>query len=112
MFLRNNEKIDTEILRDRVLLEINRLKRQMTNGPAAAAALGKSGFALQKTSQRSDTEANLAPTFRQLIHKISTWLWCFVHLPRTYIRPLETLTRRSGERGERGEEGGGGGYVH
>ena len=86
MFLRNNEKIDTEILRDRVSLEIGRLKRQMMDAPAAAAALGKSGLASQKISQRSDTEAGLASTYRQLIHKISTWLWCFVHLPRTYMR--------------------------
>lgn len=90
MFLRNNEKIDTEILRNRVLLEINRLKRQMTNGPAAAASLGKSGVALQQTSQQLDTEANLAAATRQVIHKISTWLWCFVHLPRIYTTAYST----------------------
>jgi SAM-dependent methyltransferase len=93
MFLRNNEKIDTEILRNRVLREINRLKRQMTNGPAAAAPLGKSGVALQQTSQRRDTEANLAAANRQIIRKISTWLQCFVHLPRIYTTVDSTKSR-------------------
>ena len=93
MFLRNNERIDTEILRDRVLLEINRLKRRTTDRLAAAAPLGKSGLASQETSQRVDTEANLAPAYMRFIHKISAWIWCFVHLPRIYTTVDSTKSR-------------------
>lgn len=95
MFLRNNEKIDTEILRDRILLEINELKRQMTDGPAAGAVLGNSGFALQELPQRHASEAKLAPPFIQLIRRISTWMWCFVHLPRVYTTADSTKSRLS-----------------
>jgi O-antigen chain-terminating methyltransferase len=107
MFLRNNERIDTEILRDRVLLEINQLKRRTTGRLAAAAPLDKSGLASEETPQRVDTEANLAPASMRFIHKISAWIWCFVHLPRisttvdstksrlqSYEQQLETLNKR------------------
>jgi O-antigen chain-terminating methyltransferase len=93
MFLRNNERIDTEILRNRVLLEIKRLKRQKTDGPAAAASLGKLVLASQKTPQRVDTEAKLPPAYIQFMRKISTWLWCFAHLPRIYTTADSTKSR-------------------
>ncbi len=56
----------------------------MTDGPAAAAPLDKLVLALQRTSQQVDTEAKLVPAYVQFIRKISTWMWCFVHLPRIY----------------------------
>lgn len=94
MFLRNNEKIDTDILRYRVSLEIGRHKRQMTNGAGAAGApLSKSSADLRVPSQRPDLEAKLAPGRMQFIHKISTWLWCFVHLPRIYTMAESTKSR-------------------
>ena len=104
MFLHNNERIDTEILRGRVLTEIKRLKPRQTAGLAAAAPLGELGLASQEISRRDDTEAKLAPAAKGFIHKISTWLWCFGHLPRIYTtveltkahheRQLEKLDKR------------------
>lgn len=86
MFVRNNEKIDTKILRDRILLEIGDVKRHTTD--RAAAPLGKIVLALQKTSLQVDTlqdlEVKLAPANVRFIDKFATWLWCFVHLPRIY----------------------------
>lgn len=93
MFLGNNEKIGTEILRNRVLLEINQLKRLTTGGLAATAPLGKSGLTLQQTPQRVNTEANLAPGYMRFIHKISAWIWSFVHLPRISTTVDSTKSR-------------------
>ena len=84
MFVRNNERIDTDILRDRVLVEINRPKRWPAARLDATAGFGKPGIALQETPQRVDTEAKLAPAYLRFIHKISAWIWSFVHLPRIY----------------------------
>ena len=94
MFLCNDEKIDTEILRDRVVREISSLKRQMTDGPAATAPLGKSGLALQKAPPRSDNGGQIGVQ-QQLTRKVSTWIWCFVHLPRIYTMANSTKLRLS-----------------
>jgi len=91
MFLGNNEKIDAEILRNRLSLEIDRLKRQTTDD--AAAPRGHMESALQKTSPGVDTEAKLAPAYTQTFHKVATWLWCFVHLPRIYTTADSTKSR-------------------
>jgi 2-polyprenyl-3-methyl-5-hydroxy-6-metoxy-1,4-benzoquinol methylase len=85
MFLHNNEKIDVEILRNRVLGETNTIKRRLPCGPAVAAPLGQLRLAQQKKSQQLAKEAKLkAADFKQLTRKISTWIWCFIHLPRIY----------------------------
>lgn len=91
MFLRNNEKIDTELLRNRVLLEIDRFKGQTTDGPAAS--FGNQVLALQKTAPGADREAKLAPAYMQTFHKVATWLWCFAHLPRIYTATDSTKLR-------------------
>lgn len=91
MFLRNNERIDTEILRNRVAHEIGELKRQPMDGPAPP--LGYAVPAIQRTSPELETEGKLVPAYVQRFRKVLTWLWCFVHLPRIYTALESTKSR-------------------
>lgn len=91
MFVRNNEKIDTKILRDRVLLAIGDLKRHTTD--RAAAPPGEIVLDLQKTSPQGDAEVKLAPPHARFTDRFAAWIWCFVHLPRIYTIAESTRSR-------------------
>jgi O-antigen chain-terminating methyltransferase len=80
MFLQNNQKIDVEILRNRVLGEINTIKRAQQKKSYVSNACPS----MPRRQQLAKEAKLMAADFKQLTRKISTWIWCFIHLPRIY----------------------------